>query len=124
LQRNSDSARVVIDPSALDDVPGWTQADYRAFWGEVIERYAAEVIFRDGWSSSRGCAYEFLVAARAGIPTLDAVRRPLSLLDALGMIRSASYPPIRAIEDPDDGFLAQIANDLDAIIRSRTGETR
>lgn len=64
-------ARVTIDPTALPDVPEWQQADYRYFWGRVIERYAARVVFRDGWQYSSGCAYEFLVAHRLGLDVRD-----------------------------------------------------
>jgi hypothetical protein len=61
---------VVIDPTAMGDLPDWTQDDYRFFWGRVIELYANEVVFRDGWQHSSGCAYEFFVAHRRGATVL------------------------------------------------------
>lgn len=48
--------RVVIDPTAMADIPGWTQSDYRYFWGRVIEEYWGEIVFRDGWQFSSGCS--------------------------------------------------------------------
>jgi hypothetical protein len=68
---------VVIDPTALRDIPGWRQDDYRALWAEVIGRYAETVVLRDGWQYSSGCAYEFLVAYTTGA---EVVREDLSSL--------------------------------------------
>jgi hypothetical protein len=59
---------IVIDPAALNDVPGWGQDDYRCLWAEVISRFASRVVFVDGWEFSSGCAYEFLVSMRLRIP--------------------------------------------------------
>lgn len=56
---------VVIDPTALADIPGWTQSDYRVLWAGVIRRYVSTVVFRDGWQHSNGCAWEFLTACLA-----------------------------------------------------------
>jgi hypothetical protein len=71
------TGRVVIDPTALEDVPGWSQDDYRDFWGRVIERYADTVVLRDGWEYSSGCAYEFLVAHNSGAAVLREDQEPL-----------------------------------------------
>jgi hypothetical protein len=81
-------AGVVIDPAALPDVDGWDQADYRFFWGRVIEEYVRQVVFRSGWQYSSGCTYEYFVARRAGIEILDEhldrlpVSRGIRLIDA------------------------------------------
>jgi hypothetical protein len=80
---------VVIDPTAMGDLPGWTQPDYRFFWGRVIELYANEVVFRDGWQHSSGCAYEFFVALRSGASTLHGDLTPLSLEDGQKLVRAA-----------------------------------
>lgn len=71
------TGRVVIDPTAVGDLPGWTQADYRVLWARVIEEYAETVVFRDGWQYSSGCAYEFLAARSSGARL---VREDLSLV--------------------------------------------
>lgn len=75
----SELAEPVIDPTALPDQPGWHQNDYRLFWGCVIERFVSRVVFMDGWATSDGCSYEFLVAARSRCEILDAGLAPLTL---------------------------------------------
>jgi hypothetical protein len=80
---------VVIDPTAMGDLPGWTQPDYRYFWGRVIELYANEVVFRDGWQHSSGCAYEFFVALQSGASTLREDLTPLSLENGQELVRAA-----------------------------------
>jgi hypothetical protein len=80
---------VVIDPTAMSDLPGWTQPDYRFFWGRVIELYANEVVFREGWEHSSGCAYEFFVALQSGASTLREDLTPLSLEDGQELVRAA-----------------------------------
>jgi hypothetical protein len=61
---------MVIDPSRLVDVPGWEQQDYHLFWTSVIDRFAEEVFFLDGWQYSVGCTIEFSTAVKLGLPTL------------------------------------------------------
>src|SRR4051812_15439147 len=34
---------LVIDPTAVRELPGWEQSDYRYFWGRVITDYCREV---------------------------------------------------------------------------------
>src|SRR5437867_7673831 len=53
----------VIDPTAVGDLPGWKQGDYRIAWARIIEEFARLVLFANGWHFSNGCAFEFLVAA-------------------------------------------------------------
>jgi len=84
---------VVIDPTALKDIEGWIQDDYRYLWGRVIEQYANTVVFIDGWQYSNGCSYEFLVAHRC----VDGKRRrvlneqlePLTIEMGISLIESA-----------------------------------
>lgn len=78
----------VIDPTALDDVRGWEQADYHRFWSEVIVRFADRVVFADGWTCSVGCSVEFGVAALAGLPMYDARFAALSVDRGLDLLRS------------------------------------
>lgn len=68
---------VVIDPTALEDVPGWGQPDYHRFWIRVIERFASTVVFAEGWEFSRGCTLEFVVAVGTGARLLSANLTPL-----------------------------------------------
>lgn len=70
--------RIVIDPTELEDQPGWTQLDYRTLWARVIRRFAGEIICFDGWQFSSGCSYEFLIAIKRGIPVKDDKLEPIS----------------------------------------------
>jgi hypothetical protein len=79
--------RVVVDPTALPDLPGWTQDDYRDFWGRVIERFACEVVVRDGWQFSSGCSYEFYVATRAGLAVVAEDGHELDAGEGLSMLK-------------------------------------
>jgi hypothetical protein len=110
----------VIDPTAVPDLPGWTQDDYRAFWAEVIRQFAKCVVFVDGWEYSSGCSYEFLVAQRLTIPCVDVERKPLDLEEGLARIQ-------RAVSDYEanqiaPGILDRISADLDALLAERRGE--
>ncbi len=84
----------VIDPTALKDIDGWTQNDYRYLWAKVIEEYATTVVFIDGWQYSNGCSYEFLVSyqsAKDHCPlVLNEDLKPLTLEQGLILIRAAS----------------------------------
>jgi hypothetical protein len=81
--------KVVIDPTALSDIEGWAQPEYRDLWGRVIEEYASSVIFVEGWEHSDGCCYEFAVADRRGISTYGADGSPLTTGRALELIGNA-----------------------------------
>jgi hypothetical protein len=83
------TGRVVIDPTALEDVPEWTQGDYLVLWGTVIQQFVEAVVFRPGWQHSSGCAYEFLVASESGARLLNADLAPLSIQEGRGMIAHA-----------------------------------
>jgi len=83
----------VIDPTALKDIDGWTQNDYRYLWAKVIEQYATTVVFIDGWQYSNGCSYEFLVSYQSSNDhcplVLNENLKPLSLEKGLMLIREA-----------------------------------
>ena len=81
--------RIVIDPTTLGDVPGWTQADFHRFWTQVIQRYAGTVVFLDGWEFSSGCTHEFIAAVRAGARLLKEDLTPLGLDEGERSIRDA-----------------------------------
>lgn len=81
----------VIDPSRLPDIPGWAQADYHAFWSQVVGLYPQQMIFLDQWQYSVGCTREFADAIRIGLPTFT---EHLSVLDAdtgVRLVRSALH---------------------------------
>ena len=79
----------VIDPTALDDLPGWTQPDYRHLWGRVIERYVDTAVFVYGWEYSSGCCYEFLVAKKAGVNTVDGEMNNISTTEGHALLTAA-----------------------------------
>jgi len=86
---------VVIDPTALEDVPGWTQSDYRVLWAKIIQRYVETVVFRDGWQHSNGCAWEFLTAWAARCLLLREDLSPMSVQDGRSLLEAsaAEQPP-------------------------------
>jgi hypothetical protein len=83
------TTKVVIDPTAMGDLDGWTQADYRVFWGRVIEEHCDEVVFRDGWQYSSGCTYEYLVGWETGSLLLQEDMTPLPRDEAQALIAMA-----------------------------------
>jgi hypothetical protein len=93
------SDRLVIDPTALDDVVGWEQSDYHEFWCAVVATYAAEVVFADGWQFSTGCVAEFAAASEAGIPMRREDLSTLSLDDGLRLATDAVSQLDRLGED-------------------------
>lgn len=104
------TSRVIIDPTAMGDLPGWTQADYRSFWGKVIERYAEMLVFRAGWQYSSGCAYEFLVAIQSGARVLREDLTPLTVDEGLALLRAAIDDCKARGETPS--FLNQVSDAL------------
>lgn len=78
----------VINPAVFYQ-KGWTQKMYLSLWVDVIQRFAAEVWFNDGWEYSNGCTHEFLVAVQAGRPCFTSTGNPLSLGKAIEAIRHA-----------------------------------
>jgi len=103
LQPNSEHARRVIkqlrvrftqpliDPTALKDIDGWTQDDYRYLWAKVIEEYTRTVVFLNGWQYSNGCAYEFLIAnqVRPKRLILKETLEPLTLEEGTRLVKEA-----------------------------------
>jgi hypothetical protein len=81
--------RLVIDPTSLDNIDGWSQSDYHDFWRALIEKYVALVVFADGWQFSTGCVYEFATALRSGKEVYAESLKPLDRQDGLHMIAAA-----------------------------------
>lgn len=104
---------VIIDPTLVSDIDGWTQDDYRFLWAKVIERYVKTVISIDDWNYSNGCAYEFLVAKQLNLKTLDERFNSLSLVTGILLIEEAidelknRFLPTR--------FLESVVNELNKI---------
>lgn len=80
---------IVVNPTALPPLSGWTQPDWYSFWGKVIERYVTTAFFINDWQYSKGCVYEFWVAQKQGIPTFNEGKCPLSLEVGINMVAEA-----------------------------------
>lgn len=85
----------VIDPTVLEDVPGWTQADYHRFWVEVIVTHVDEIVLADGWTASVGCSVEFAVAMLLQLPAYLSDFSPLSVNEGVKSLL-AMVPRVRA----------------------------
>lgn len=84
-----ESGLVVIDPTRLPSIPGWSQQDWLSLWTTVIRRFASEVVFLDDWQFSNGCVAEFAVAHSLGLPTWNEAGEPLTIRDAVVLIEEA-----------------------------------
>ncbi len=78
----------IIDPTALEDVQGWTQTDYHRFWSEIIIRYVDGVVFADGWQYSVGCTVEYAAATLLGLPAYNARLERLTAQAGIELLQS------------------------------------
>ena len=127
LEPNSDHARKIInklrslypkaliDPTALKDIEGWVQDDYRVLWAKVIEQYTGTVVFLDGWQYSNGCTYEFLVAN--GLTPRPLVLKeglePLTIEEGIRLVKVAVIELHKSKLATD--FLQQVLNQLNKL---------
>ncbi len=88
-QLREQTEKIVIDPTALPPIPEWKQQDWHLFWRQVIERYVNTVFLINDWQYSNGCVYEFWVAQKNGIPTLNEDKQTLGLAAGIEMIAEA-----------------------------------
>lgn len=86
----------VVDPTVLEDVPGWEQSDYHRFWTEVIVTTVDEIVFADGWAASVGCSVEFAVAALLGLSARRADFSVMTAVDGVGDLL-AMVPKIESV---------------------------
>ena len=112
-QLREETEQIVIDPTALTPIANWKQQDWRSFWQQVIERYVNTVFLINDWQYSNGCVYEFWVAQKNEIPTLNEDRHPLDLVIGIEMIEEA----IVQIKQRGGNtiFFEQILNDLKSL---------
>lgn len=90
---------IVVEPTRLLDIPGYSQPDYHKLWSAFIERYTSIVVFNDAWELSTGCAVEFATSVLTDKEVLDARFDPLtpgegfrSLKRATSRLQSAGRP--------------------------------
>lgn len=80
--------QLVVTPAPFA-CPGWNQTEYLGFWETLIRTRIKAVYFNDAWEYSNGCAFEFLVAIDAGLPTFDATAAPIELAAGITRIEEA-----------------------------------
>ena len=80
---------LVITPAPFN-APEWTQAEYLAYWEELIRTRAKAVYFNEGWEMSNGCTFEFAVALEAGVPAFAADYAPLPAASGAAMVATAA----------------------------------
>jgi hypothetical protein len=88
LRAHFAGTEMVITPAPFL-APGWTQAEYLAFWEELIRTRVKAVYFNHAWEYSNGCTFEYAVAAEAGVPAFDADLRRLPIGDAIARVERA-----------------------------------
>jgi hypothetical protein len=83
------SDKVLIDPTAVPDISGWNQDDYRYAWGRVIEEYTKVLVLSNDWQFSCGCIYEYLIGKRIGIKIIDEEQQEITLERGLRLMKEA-----------------------------------
>ncbi len=111
-------SEIFIDPLALPNINGWSQDDYRDFWGRVVERYAKTVVCTNDWNYSSGCTYEFLVAKQNKILTVDETCGFISTEEGIRQIKLA-IKEMESCKLPT-GFLKNV---VDALTEIKVEET-
>lgn len=106
----------IIDPTSLPPRREWTQSHWRYFWTEVIRMYVSKAIFLDHWEYSNGCALEFFVAKRKGIPTETESGQRITLEMGVEMVKYA-IEEIRQ-QGGSTTFLASVWQDLSQLPRT------
>jgi len=79
----------VIDPTVVGPIDRWRQADWIAFWEDVIARFAFEIALVDGWEYSYGCTHEFWFAHSRGLTNRDEAGNPLTPAEGVRRIQAA-----------------------------------
>lgn len=80
---------IVVDPTIMPHLQGWTQKDWHSFWGRVLERYVKAAFFVNDWQYSNGCVYEFWFAYKQGIQVFSEDEQPLKLKAGIDLISDA-----------------------------------
>ncbi len=112
-QLREETEQIVIDPTALPPIAEWKQQDWRSFWRQVIERYVNTVFLINDWQYSHGCVYEFWIAQKKGIPTLNEDKYSLNLTAGIEMIAEAIVKVKQ--RGGNTNFFAEILNNLESL---------
>lgn len=84
------STRRLVEPSALDEPPGWHQDDFHALWMGFIANHATTIIMVDGWEYSTGCVWELVAALDISIEVLDENFHHLRSSEIFNLTRQSS----------------------------------
>lgn len=98
--------RPVFDPGCFGEYPGWSQADYRAACVAVLRR-ADAMVCSDGWQYSQGCVLEYVEAAAAGLPVLNAELEPLNA-EAVALLLAKAEREVVAVGLPSRPWKAAL----------------
>jgi hypothetical protein len=83
-----DDDTMVITPAHFN-APQWTQPEYLGFWETLIRTRTKKVWFNRNWEFSNGCAFEYAVAADAGVATCNHLGAPLEPKQAIRALHTA-----------------------------------
>lgn len=104
----------VIDPTALEDIEGWQQVDYRLFWTNVIREFTSAVAFVDGWEFSEGCCHEMVAALSVSSRVLNEELEVLTPQQIIAIVEAAkgvaSLPP--ALDRIQEEIIATLATSV------------
>ncbi len=114
FQLREETEQIVIDPTALSPIPEWKQQDWRSFWRQVIEKYVSTVFLVDDWQYSNGCVYEFWIAQKNEIPTLNEDRQTLNLATGINMIAETIVKVKQ--KGGNTTFIEEILNNLKSLL--------
>lgn len=89
LRLRKSTSRMVIDPAPFV-ASQWSQADYRRFWLQVIEKKVGCVVLAPDWAWSHGCAVECAHALLCGIPVTSVEGRLITREKAIDCLRNAA----------------------------------
>lgn len=106
-QKNS---QPVIDPTSLIEIEGWQQKQWRELWQKVIENFVNKIYFINYWEYSNGCIYEFFIAQKQEIITLNETQELISLDEGINLIENTLNEFVALKINID--FRLQIINDL------------
>lgn len=88
----------VIDPGLLR-IPNWTGHDYGKLFVEIIEIFAKEAWFLNGWEFSNGATKEFMFCISNRIPCYDEKKGTLTQEKGMSMIENAvTYLESRGVD--------------------------
>jgi hypothetical protein len=69
---------------------GFDQQHYLYLWELFIIKKVYQIRFNYDWEYSNGCSFEYVIAAKKGIPRLDREGGPLSLSEAIARVNTAA----------------------------------